>query len=78
MAELTAADAAAGPVMDMADIAADPHVRGPRCDHRRRRHPDAGPRSPASTATPGVVRWPGRPLNQDGVAIREDGWGRHD
>ena len=47
----TAADAAAGPVMDMADIAADPHVVGPRRDHRRRRHADAGPHRPPQRDT---------------------------
>ena len=43
----TAADAAVGPVMDMADIAADPHYRRPRRDRRRRRHADAGAHRPA-------------------------------
>ena len=32
VAELAAADAAVGPVMDMADIGADPHFAGARHD----------------------------------------------
>ena len=74
LAELTAADAAAGPVMDMADIAADPHViaRGAITDV-------GGTPMQALiarlSATPGDVRWPGRPLDADGAAIRRGGWG---
>jgi crotonobetainyl-CoA:carnitine CoA-transferase CaiB-like acyl-CoA transferase len=73
MAELTAADAAAGPVMDMADIAADPHVRA------RAAITDVDGMPMQSliarlSATPGVVRWPGRPLDADGAAIRATGW----
>jgi crotonobetainyl-CoA:carnitine CoA-transferase CaiB-like acyl-CoA transferase len=77
LAELTAADAAAGPVMDMADIAADPHVRGRGAIADVGGTPMQGLIARLS-ATPGMVRWPGRPLDADGAAIREDGWGRRD
>ena len=74
MAELTAADAAAGPVMDMADIAADPHIvaRGAITDV------DGTPMQglvARLSATPGAVRWPGRPLDADGAEVRSQGWG---
>ena len=74
MAELTAADAAAGPVMDMADIAADPHViaRGAIADIGGT--PMQGLIARLS-ATPGDARWPGRPLDADGDEIRRGGWG---
>ena len=42
VAELAAADAAVGPVMDMADIGADPHIAARGHDRARRRHADAG------------------------------------
>jgi crotonobetainyl-CoA:carnitine CoA-transferase CaiB-like acyl-CoA transferase len=73
IAELEAADAAVGPVLDMADIAADPHViaRGAIADV-------AGTPMQALiarlSATPGELRWPGRPLDADGVEIRARGW----
>jgi crotonobetainyl-CoA:carnitine CoA-transferase CaiB-like acyl-CoA transferase len=75
LAELTAADAAAGPVMDMADIASDPHVVA------REVITDVGG-TPMQTliarlsATPGALRWPGRPLDADGEEIRARGWQR--
>ena len=53
IAELTAADAAVGPVMDMADIAADPHIVARARDHRRRRHADAGAHRPPERDTGG-------------------------
>ncbi len=73
IAELTAADAAAGPVMDMADIAADPHVLA------RRAVTDVGDTPMQSliarlSATPGALRWPGRRLDADAAAIRAHGW----
>ena len=42
LAAFTAAHAAAGPVMDMADIAGDPHYLARRSHRRRRRNSDAG------------------------------------
>ena len=69
----TAASAAIGPVMDMADIAADPHFQ-----QREAMTDVAG--TPMQnliarlSATPGRLRWPGRSLDADGVDIREHGW----
>jgi crotonobetainyl-CoA:carnitine CoA-transferase CaiB-like acyl-CoA transferase len=74
VAELEAADAAVGRVMDMADIAADPHVI------EREIITDVGG-TPMQTviarlsATPGALRWAGRPLDADGEEIRRSGWG---
>jgi crotonobetainyl-CoA:carnitine CoA-transferase CaiB-like acyl-CoA transferase len=70
----TAAEAAIGPVMDMADIAADPHYRA--------RHTvaevDGLPMQSLIarlSATPGRLDWHGRPLDADGADIRAHGWG---
>lgn len=73
IAELTAADAAAGPVMDMADVAADPHIaaRGSLTDF------DGTPMQgliARLSATPGQLRWSGRTLDADGDDIRRHGW----
>ena len=79
----TEAHAAVGPVMDMADIAADAHFRdrqaiAPVPDR------DGGPATPMQSliarlsATPGEVRWAGRPLDADGEAVREQGWNAFD
>jgi crotonobetainyl-CoA:carnitine CoA-transferase CaiB-like acyl-CoA transferase len=72
--ELGNAHAAVGPVMDMADIAADPHFR-----HRAAITDVGGTPMQALiarlSATPGRLRWPGRPLDADGDAIRQHGWG---
>jgi crotonobetainyl-CoA:carnitine CoA-transferase CaiB-like acyl-CoA transferase len=74
VAELEAADAAVGRVMDMADIAADPHIV-----EREVITDVAG--TPMQTliarlsATPGELRWPGRPLDADGEEVRRSGWG---
>jgi crotonobetainyl-CoA:carnitine CoA-transferase CaiB-like acyl-CoA transferase len=74
LAAFTAANAAAGPVMDMADIAGDPHYLA--------RHAvievDGTPMQSLIarlSATPGAVRWPGRPLDADGAEVRSSGWG---
>ena len=73
LAELTAADAAAGPVMDMADIAADPHVVARAAITDVGGTPMQGLIARLS-ATPGALRWAGRPLDADGAEIRADGW----
>ena len=70
----TRAEAAIGPVMTMADIAADPHFaeRGAIVDL------DGTPMQgliARLSATPGVLRWQGRPLDADGDEIRRNGWG---
>ncbi len=71
---LTAAEAAVGPVMDMADIAVDPHYLA-----REAITPLDGTPMQALiarlSATPGSLRWAGRPLDADGDQIRRDGWG---
>ena len=74
LAELFAVEAAAGPVMDMAAIAADPHfaARGTIADV------DGTPMQALIarlSATPGALRSAGRPLDADGDEIRAHGWG---
>jgi crotonobetainyl-CoA:carnitine CoA-transferase CaiB-like acyl-CoA transferase len=75
---LTAAHAAVGPVMDMADIAADEHYRDR--DTITPVPGEDGNVTPMQaliarlSVTPGAVRWAGRPLDADGPAIRERGW----
>jgi crotonobetainyl-CoA:carnitine CoA-transferase CaiB-like acyl-CoA transferase len=69
----TAAEAAIGPVMDMADIAADPHYRDRQAVVDLEGTPMQGLIARLS-ATPGVLRWQGRPLDADGDAIRRHGW----
>jgi crotonobetainyl-CoA:carnitine CoA-transferase CaiB-like acyl-CoA transferase len=71
----TAAEAAIGPVLDMADIAADEHyaARGAITDL------DGTPMQgliARLSATPGALRFPGRNLDADGPAIRTSGWSR--
>jgi crotonobetainyl-CoA:carnitine CoA-transferase CaiB-like acyl-CoA transferase len=72
--ELFAVEAAAGPVMDMAAIAGDPHfaARGTIADV------DGTPMQALIarlSATPGALRTAGRPLDADGDEIRAHGWG---
>jgi len=67
------ANAAIGPVMDMADIAADPH-------YEQRGAVELIDDTPMQnviarlSATPGALRWAGRDLDADGDAIRSHGW----
>ena len=77
ISEMTAADAAVGPVLDMAGVLADPHVRA-----REMIAEPADGRGPAMQAvvarlseTPGGVRHAGRAVDADGESIREHGWG---
>jgi len=62
------AHAAAGPVYDMADIAADPHVAARRSIVDLDGTPMQGLIARLS-ATPGRLRWSGRPLGADTVEI---------
>lgn len=67
------AEAAIGPVLDMADIAADPHFMA------RRAVVDVGDTPMQNliarlSRTPGVLRHPGRSLDADGDEIRRKGW----
>jgi crotonobetainyl-CoA:carnitine CoA-transferase CaiB-like acyl-CoA transferase len=69
------AEAAIGPVLDMADIAVDPHFV------ERRAIVDVGDTPMQNliarlSRTPGVLRHPGRALDADGDEIRRKGWER--
>ncbi len=75
LAAFTAAEAAIGPVMDMADIAADPHYAARRTIVELDGLPMQGLVAKLS-ATPGVLGWAGRHLDADGDAIRSTGWGQ--
>lgn len=68
------AEAAIGPVMDMADIAQDPHYVARESIVRVEGFPMQGLVAKLS-ATPGVLRWVGRDLDADGDEIRRTGWG---
>jgi crotonobetainyl-CoA:carnitine CoA-transferase CaiB-like acyl-CoA transferase len=70
LAEFERVNAAAAPVYDMADIFADPHYseRGAITTVDGVPMPDLVARL---SATPGHVRWAGRPLDADGDEIRE-------
>ena len=67
------AEAAIGPVMDMADIAKDPH-------YAQRGAVEILDDTPMQSviarlsATPGALRWAGRDLDADGDEIRSSGW----
>ncbi len=69
----TAAEAAIGPVYDMADIAVDPHYIAREAITTVGDTPMQGLIARLS-ATPGVLRWPGRDLDADGDVIRTTGW----
>jgi len=73
IAAFTAAEAAIGPVYDMADIAVDPHyaARGTIADVEGTAMQGLIARL---SATPGQLRWPGRTLDADGDEIRRSGW----
>jgi crotonobetainyl-CoA:carnitine CoA-transferase CaiB-like acyl-CoA transferase len=71
--ELTAVDAAVGPVMDMADLAADPHVAARQAIETVGDTPMQSLIARLS-ATPGALAWPGRPLDADGDSVRRAGW----
>lgn len=73
MAQLAAADAAAGPVMDMADVAADPHVQARGLIAEVGDTPMQGLIAELS-ATPGRLNWEGRPLDADHDVIVAKGW----
>jgi crotonobetainyl-CoA:carnitine CoA-transferase CaiB-like acyl-CoA transferase len=66
-----AAEAAIGPVLDMAGIAADPHFRARGAIVEVDGVPMQGLVARLS-ATPGRLDWPGRPHDADGAAIRAE------
>jgi crotonobetainyl-CoA:carnitine CoA-transferase CaiB-like acyl-CoA transferase len=67
------AHAAIGPVLTMADISADPHYAARDAIVDVGGVPMQGLIAKLS-ATPGVLRWPGRQPDADGAGIREHGW----
>lgn len=70
----TAAEAAIGPVMDMSDIADDPHY----ASRGAIEIVDGTPMQSVIarlSATPGSLRWAGRDLDADGDEIRTNRWG---
>ncbi|MEY2966497.1 MAG: hypothetical protein RLY50_547, partial [Actinomycetota bacterium] len=67
-------EAAAGPVLDMEEIAADPHYAERGAIVELDGTPMQGLIAKLS-ATPGSLRWRGRARDADGEAIRRDGWG---
>ena len=73
LAAFAAAEAAAGPVMDMADIAGDPHFAAREAITSVDGTPMQGLIARLS-ATPGALRWAGRRLDADGAEIRASGW----
>ncbi|HVE19733.1 MAG TPA: CoA transferase [Ilumatobacteraceae bacterium] len=74
MDAFTAAEAAIGPVMSMADISGDPHYAARQAIAKVDGTPMQGLIAHLS-ATPGVLRWQGRALDADGDEIRASGWG---
>ena len=70
----TAAQAAIGPVLSMADISVDPHYAERQAIIEVDGTPMQGLVAKLS-ATPGAVRWQGRALDADGDEIRAHGWG---
>ncbi|MFT6291847.1 MAG: crotonobetainyl-CoA:carnitine CoA-transferase CaiB-like acyl-CoA transferase, partial [Ilumatobacter sp.] len=69
----TEAEAAIGPVMDMEDIANDPHY----AQRGTIKNLDGTPMQSMIarlSATPGALRWAGRELDADGDEIRANGW----
>jgi crotonobetainyl-CoA:carnitine CoA-transferase CaiB-like acyl-CoA transferase len=74
IAAFEAVQAAIGPVLTMADISDDPHYAARDAIVDVGGVPMQGLIAKLS-ATPGMLRWPGRRLDADGAAIREHGWG---
>ncbi|MEY4373603.1 MAG: hypothetical protein RL219_2372 [Actinomycetota bacterium] len=75
IAAFEAAEAAIGPVLDMAEISRDPHyaARGAIVDV------DSTPMQglvARLSSTPGRIDWTGRSLDEDGTEIRRSGWTR--
>jgi crotonobetainyl-CoA:carnitine CoA-transferase CaiB-like acyl-CoA transferase len=71
----TDAEAAIGPVLTMADISVDPHYAARDAIVELEGTPMQGLLAKLS-ATPGVLRWQGRAMDEDGDEIREKGWSR--
>ena len=74
LADFEQAEAAAGPVLDMSEIAADPHYAARDAIVQVGDTWMQGLIAKLS-ATPGRLDWTGRPLDADGDNIRAHGWG---
>ena len=74
VATLAQADAAVGPVFDMADIATDEHYAARQMIETVGTTPMQGLLASLSH-TPGVLRWEGRALDADHEDIAQNGWG---
>jgi crotonobetainyl-CoA:carnitine CoA-transferase CaiB-like acyl-CoA transferase len=74
VATLAQADAAVGPVFDMADIATDEHYAARQMIETVGTTPMQGLLASLSH-TPGVLRWEGRALDSDHEDIAKNGWG---
>ena len=74
VATLAQADAAVGPVFDMADIATDEHYSARQMIETVGTTPMQGLLASLSH-TPGVLRWEGRALDADHEDIAKNGWG---
>ena len=72
--EMSAADAAVGPIMTMEDIANDPHYAARNAIITVEGTPMQALIAQLSR-TPGQVKWRGRPADFDGESIRRNGWG---
>jgi crotonobetainyl-CoA:carnitine CoA-transferase CaiB-like acyl-CoA transferase len=73
VAAFEAAEAAIGPVLDMAEISVDPHYAAREAIVDVEDMPMQGLVAKLS-ATPGRLEWIGRGLDADGDAIRAAGW----
>ncbi|MFZ9231042.1 MAG: CaiB/BaiF CoA transferase family protein [Ilumatobacteraceae bacterium] len=73
ISEFEKAEAAIGPVLDMADIARDPHFLAREAITVVGETPMQNVIARLSR-TPGVLRHEGRPMDADGERIRETGW----
>jgi crotonobetainyl-CoA:carnitine CoA-transferase CaiB-like acyl-CoA transferase len=71
LAAFEAAEAAVAPVLDMAGIAKDPHYRARQAIVEVEGIPMQGLIARLS-ATPGRIRWAGRPIDADGDEIRAE------
>ena len=74
VATLAQADAAVGPVFDMADISTDEHYAARQMIETVGTTPMQGLLASLSH-TPGVLRWEGRALDADHEDIAKNGWG---
>ena len=71
--QFTDAEAAIGPVLDMADISLDPHYAARGAIVELDGTPMQGLIAKLSE-TPGALRWQGRAIDADGAQIRATGW----